>query len=125
MRVAVQHEFGAMLADGALEPADAEEAFVLRDGQAHGRMVDHDDPKQAASAGRIQHFRQPVRTAARERIPFAMNGAVARAVVTPISATSPRTRRYGKAVRSRGGLPPSPVIQPPQARQTLSKAPGT
>ena len=58
MRVAVQDEFRAMLADDALEPPYPHQPLVLRNRIAHRRMVDHDDAEQALLARCVKRLRQ-------------------------------------------------------------------
>ena len=67
MRMAVQHEFGAVPVNDLVEAGDAEQPLVLRDGAAHRRMVDHDHAKQPAFGRGVEHFAEPFRLTFHER----------------------------------------------------------
>ena len=112
-------------ADRALETADAEQALVLRHGVAHRRMVDHDDAKQAALAGLVQHCGQPARlTVAKEAVGHEGRGGAGRRGADQRDVAAHAQIREGRAVDRRAWRRRR-VIQRPQARQTLSNAPGT
>src|SRR5690606_29393148 len=61
VRMAVQDQFRAVTAGGALEAGNAEQPLVLRHRSPHWRMMDEDNPEQAPRACFFQCFGEPAR----------------------------------------------------------------